>query len=321
MNASQAVVLTPVYNDWKSLAQLLRELDRVLDEAGISVNIVAVDDGSTETPNEIEGLISELRRVTGVRIIRLTRNLGHQKAIAVGLAALASGPAVPVLIMDSDGEDRPEDAVRLLAEHARQPDRVVFARRARRSEGGLFRACYAFYRLFFRLLTGTTIAFGNFSLVPPSLLRRVAYLPEIWNHFAAGVLRSGLPRCHLPTDRGARYAGRSRMNFIGLVVHGLSAISVYLDIAAVRMIILACGVIGLVVAGFAALVYVRFFTTLAIPGWATTVGIGLVVILFQAILLLTALSFLVLNARSNKLFIPAKDYQDFVLETRTLGRP
>jgi hypothetical protein len=321
MKAPQAILLTPVYNDWASFTRLLREVDQVLGDADISVTVVAVDDGSTLPPDGLESVLPGLKRIAGVEIVRLARNLGHQKAIAVGLASLAARPPLPIVVMDCDGEDRPADIPRLLAEHGRQPDRVVFARRARRSEGLRFRAFYWIYRVFFRVLAGKDIAFGNFSLVPPSLLRRVVLLPEIWNHFAVGIMRSELPRCELPTHRGSRYAGRSRMNFVGLVVHGLSAISVYLDIAAVRMIFLCCGVILMVVAGFGALLYIRFFTALAIPGWATTVAIGLVVILFQAILMLTALSFLVLNARSSKLFIPAKDYGDYVLEIWKPGRP
>jgi polyisoprenyl-phosphate glycosyltransferase len=319
-NAPQAILLTPVFNDWESFGHLLREVDQALAGSGGTVAVVAVDDGSTVQPSGLGAVHPNLKRIAEVEVVRLARNLGHQKAIAVGLAYLAERRTLPVVVMDCDGEDRPSDLPRLLAEHACHPEQVVFARRARRSEGLPFRFFYGLYRLFFRVLTGKSIAFGNFSLVPPSLLRRVVFLPEIWNHFAAGIMRSGIPRCDLPTDRGTRYTGRSSMNFISLVVHGLSAISVYLDIAAVRMIFLSLVVILMVVGGFGALLYIRFLTTLAIPGWATTVGIGLVMILFQALLLLIALSFLVLNARSSKLFIPAKDYEDYILETWKPGR-
>ena len=63
---------------------------------------------------------------------------------------------------------------------------------------------------------------------------------------------------------------------------------------------------------------IKYLTPLAIPGWATTVAIGIVVITFQAILLLTLLTFLVLNYRSSKLFIPAKDYRDYFLTIERL---
>ncbi|HAE59313.1 MAG TPA: glycosyl transferase family 2, partial [Anaerolineae bacterium] len=62
------------------------------------------------------------------------------------------------------------------------------------------------------------------------------------------------------------------------------------------------------------LVYIRFFTPLAIPGWATNVAIGLTVIMVQAVLFLALLSFFVLSYRSAKMFIPIVDYKDFVLD-------
>jgi heme/copper-type cytochrome/quinol oxidase subunit 2 len=74
------------------------------------------------------------------------------------------------------------------------------------------------------------------------------------------------------------------------------------------MVIIVIGVLG-----FLVLLYVKYLTPLAIPGWATNVAIGIVVITFQAILLLALLAFLALNYRSTKLFIPAKDYQDYLL--------
>ncbi len=103
------------------------------------------------------------------------------------------------------------------------------------------------------------------------------------------------------------------MNFVKLVVHGLSAISVYIEILTVRMMIFAFLIILIGILGFFTLLYVKYLTPLAIPGWATNVAIGIVVITFQAILLLALLTFLSLSYRSSKLFIPAKDYQDYLL--------
>jgi hypothetical protein len=145
-------------------------------------------------------------------------------------------------------------------------------------------------------------------------LKRIVYLQEIWNHFAAGVMRSGLPWRTIPTARGKRYAGRSHMNLVALVLHGLSAISVYIEIVYVRLLFAALLIMGLDVAAFLALVYIRFFTILAIPGWATTVAIGLTVVMVQALLFLALLSFVVLSYRSAKMFIPAIDYKDFVID-------
>jgi glycosyltransferase involved in cell wall biosynthesis len=315
----KVAILTPVYNDWDSFGTLLEEIDHILAGHGLELSVVAVDDGSSQPFNVSRHFLESMGAINRLEVLHLARNLGHQKAIALGLAHVCEkyGSEI-VIVMDCDGEDRPADLPRLLEEGAKSPGAVIFARRARRSEGLAFRFFYALYRLFFRLLTGQPISFGNYCLIPRDLLQRVVFLPEIWNHFAAGIMRSRLPRRAIPTMRGKRYTGDSSMNFIALVLHGLSAISVYLDVAAVRLIIFSLIIILAVVIGFLALLYTKYLTPLAIPGWATTVAIGLTVIFFQAVFFLTFLSFLVLILRSNRQFIPAKDYQDFIFSTEVL---
>jgi hypothetical protein len=217
------------------------------------------------------------------------------------------------MVMDADGEDRPKDLAKLLEESAKSPEQIIFARRTRRSEGIIFRAFYLLYKVTFNILTGREITFGNFCIIPMSLLNRVAHLPEIWNHFAAGIMHANIPWASIPTERGKRYAGKSSMNFISLVIHGLSAISVYIEVVTVRLMLFAMVIIIIGIVSFLVLLYVKYLTPLAIPGWATNVAIGIVVIMFQAVLLLALLAFLELNYRSTKLFIPAKDYQDYLL--------
>lgn len=303
----EILVVTPVYNDWQSLKILAESLEQVAARFELHIRILAVDDGSTLPP--------PAQLPPSLKLIRLARNLGHQRAIAVGLSiAQAMRTNLPVVVMDCDGEDRPEDIPLLLAEFDAHPGQIIFAQRAKRSEGGLFRIFYAFFKWLFLLLTGHKINFGNFCVIPPASLRRIVYMQEIWNHFAAGVMRSGLPWRTAPTARGHRYAGRSHMNLVALVLHGLSAISVYIEVVYVRLLFAALSIIGLDALAFLVLVYIRFFTPLAIPGWATNVAIGLTVIMVQAVLFLALLSFFVLSYRSAKMFIPIVDYKDFVLD-------
>jgi len=306
----EILVVTPVYNDWQSLKILAESLTEIAAQHELRIRILAVDDGSTlPAPADLPA---------DLQLIRLARNLGHQRAIAVGLSvAHALGFNQPVMVMDCDGEDRPEDIPLLLSEHSTYPNQIIFAQRAKRSEGGLFRIFYVLFKGLFILLTGCKINFGNFCLIPPASLERIVYLQEIWNHFAAGVMRSGLPWRTVPTARGVRYAGRSHMNLVALVLHGLSAISVYIEVVYVRLLFAALFIMGLDVLAFLILVYIRFFTLLAIPGWATNVAIGLTVIMVQAVLFLALLSFFVLSCRSAKMFIPIIDYKDFVLERPT----
>jgi polyisoprenyl-phosphate glycosyltransferase len=315
MSIKTIVILTPVYNDWYSFLQLMNELDQYAGNLkDTCVSVIAIDDGSIQSSVAVSSEKREYKHIQEISVLHLARNLGHQKAIALGVAYINSNISCDlVIVMDADGEDRPKDLAKLLAENVRFPEQIVFARRTRRSEGIIFRAFYLLYKITFNTLTGREISFGNFCLIPKGLLNRVAHLPEIWNHFAAGIMHANIPWASIPTERGKRYTGKSSMNFISLVIHGLSAISVYIEVVTVRLMLFAMVIIIIGIVSFLVLLYVRYLTPLAIPGWATNVAIGIVVIMFQAILLLALLAFLTLNYRSTKLFIPAKDYQDYLL--------
>lgn len=305
-------VVIPVYNDWMSFEVLIEKLGEIALQGNLRIKVIAVDDGSVDGSHPT--FRKTLNGIGSIEIVHLIRNLGHQRAIAVGLAVLkAKDLNIPVVVMDCDGEDNPADLLRLLAEHDKNPGYIIFAHRARRSENIIFRVFYTLFKLFFRIFTGKSISFGNYSLIPASALKRVVYLQEIWNHFAAGIMHSGLQWKTIPTTRSHRYFGKSHMNMISLVLHGLSAISVYIEIVYVRLLFFSLALMTFDVMGFILLAYVRLWTDLAIPGWATNVGIGLVVIMVQAILFLATLSFVVLSYRSSKMFIPAVDFQDYLM--------
>ena len=307
----EITIITPVYNDWSAFTRLVAEINAVAVENDFKAKIIAVDDGS------VSGLWSVPKlKVAEVEIMHLSRNLGHQRAIAVGLSALNKrGVSTPIIVMDCDGEDRPADIPHLLAEHEAHPDEIIFAQRARRSEGFFFKVFYKIFKLIFLGLTGSKISFGNFSLIPPEKLEQIVYFQEIWNHFAAGIMHSNLKRRTISTNRGKRYAGKSHMNLVALVLHGLSAISVYIEIVYVRLIFLSFSLICLDSIGFLILLYIKYFTALAIPGWGTSVAVGLVLVMLQAILFLTVLSFAILSYRSMKMFIPAIDFEDYLRKT------
>lgn len=301
----EILIVTPVYNDWQSLKILAEALAQVAARHELRIRILAVDDGSTlPTPGDLP---------TNLQLIRLARNLGHQRAISVGLSLVHEMQlGLPVIVMDGDGEDRPEDIPLLLSEHDTHPEQVIFAQRSKRYEGGLFLPFYIAFKFVFHLLTGAKISFGNYCLIPPENLRRIVYMQEIWNNFPAGIMRSGLKWRMVPTERGMRYAGRSKMNLVALVAHGLSAISVFIEVVYVRLLFAAIVLMGLDVLAFGVLVYIQFFTSTPVPDWATSMGIGLMVIMVQAILFLALLSFFVLSYRSAKTFIPAVDYKVFL---------
>jgi polyisoprenyl-phosphate glycosyltransferase len=308
-------IIIPLYNDWDALDLLLKEIKKSVSvELFSKFSFVIVDDCSS--------IPCDIQRFTGydLSIIRLWRNVSHQKAIALGISYLTqTSDFEKVIVMDSDGEDRPSDLQHLYEASLREPDKIIFAKRAKRSEGLIFRIGYLIYKSLFGLLTGKVIEFGNFSILPFRQAQKLAYVSEIWNHFPGGIIRSKLPYSSIPIERGTRLAGKSKMNFVSLVLHGLSAVSVHLDTVAVRILI--GSLLMTAVAGVGAVI-VMIIKVLspenASPGWATTLVTASIIIILQALLSSLFLIFTVLNYRTQKHFIPAKEYADFIEKVETI---
>jgi hypothetical protein len=317
------VVLMPVYDDWQSARLLIEKVDAALAGVCVSATIILIDDASL-TPPPAPLLEYRLKSVQGVERLRLRRNLGHQRAIAIGLCFVhQERDCDAVLVMDADGEDLPEDVPKLIQRYEELGGtRVVFAARARRSESALFRFFYQVYRVLHRMLTGIPVKVGNFSVLSRDHLATLSVASELWNHYAASVYKTRLPVSLLPTARGRRLAGESKLNFVGLVIHGLSGISVFAETVGVRLILgigvlmmLSLMLVGLVVA-------VRLGTELAIPGWATSAFGLLLIIVLQMLTLVVGLTFSVLFNRNNLTFLPARDYRYFVGDVSILhGQP
>lgn len=315
---NELVIMIPVYNDWVALDLLLPEIDRVLNVHRLSADVLVIDDGSSTGPESKHRDYQALGRVD---ILHLRRNLGHQRAIAVGLALVADRlqNCQTLLVMDGDGEDDPRDIPRMLDRYrAEHGQKIVFADRTRRSESLKFRFFYQLYRIIHRFLTGFDVRVGNFSVIPRSALERLMVVSELWNHYAAAAFNSRQPYCTVATVRAHRLHGKPRMNFVRLVVHGLSAISVHSELIGVRMLMVAFVLILFVLLSATAAVIVRLLTPLAIPGWATTaVGFSLV-LLAQAVMLALLFCFVTLSGRQGLTFLPIRDYGYFAGRLRNL---
>lgn len=306
-------ILTPVFNDWESLRELLRRIDTLEWPTGSRLRVVVINDGSI-TP-EPSDLIAAVRfsQISTVVIVDLACNLGHQRAIALGLAVVAQEKIDDLIVlMDSDGEDDPNDIPRLIAAYPRRQYSAVVALRTERSEGVAFRLGYLCYRIVFRLLVGRNIRFGNFCAMGLDVAIRLAHSPNTWNHLAAALLRSQLQVIAIPTRRAHRYAGTPSTNLVSLLAHGLSGLAVFSDYVFARLLLFAGVIASIAIAGGLAVISVRFFTDLAIPGWATA-AVGIFALLFMQSLLLFLIGALQLLAnRSQADAIPAKLVEIFV---------
>jgi hypothetical protein len=312
-------IVTPVLDDWPSFSTLVERLAGVFAGIDCSVHVLAVDDGSASVPPPGSICLPRDGPVAEVSVLRLAVNLGHQRAIAAGLSRIAKRDDIDaVVVMDSDGEDRPEDVMPLCAANEGHPDAVIFAARASRAESPVFKAGYRAYKLLFRLLTGRSINFGNFSLLPMPVVRRLVFMPELWNNLPAAVVRSRIPYVTIPVRRGTRYAGASKMNLPALIVHGMSAMSVYTDVIFVRVLMAAALVATLSVLGMFVVVMIRLFTQFYVLGWASTVFGSLVIVLMQTLVMVVATSLLVLGNRSQRPIVPAIDSTAFVMSEMRL---
>lgn len=312
----RVVVLMPLRDDWASAAELIRRLDQTISSYPCSVHVLLVDDGSVQSYRAAD-FQSRFAAVQSIRILRMCRNLGHQRAIAIGLAHIEKAiPSDAVLVMDSDGEDTPDGALQLLRSFTGAT--AIFAERTRRTESLVFRLFYQLYRALHRIFTGVSVRVGNFSILPSHYLGTLVVMSELWNHYAAAVFRSGLPYTMTPIPRGYRITGTSRMNFVSLTAHGMGAIAVFGDVVGVRLLIASMAGSFITALGILAVIAIRVLTDQAIPGWATYSVGTLTIILMQFITMAISFTLTMLSNRTNLGFVPLRDYELFVAEIRNI---
>lgn len=265
LSSLQLCVLIPVFNDWSVVEILTKHLDTVLSDRGLHADLVLIDDGSTAIPSS--ALTHNPQALRKVEIVTLRKNMGHQRALSVGLVYVhKTRPGATVVIMDADGEDNPLDVITLLERYCElDGERVVFAARAKRAEGLVFRLFYRMFQLVHYSLVGFGTQVGNFSVIPPAILDRLVIVPEIWNHYAAAVVKSRFPIDHIGIARSRRLLGQSKMSLVQLIIHGLSAISVYGDAVGVRLVLAFSALSALCLAALVVMLAIRFGTTMMIP--------------------------------------------------------
>lgn len=301
---SRVIVVTPVYEDLEASSRLFKEL---ANEFRGELYVVAVDDGSVRQPLSIANL--EEAGAEGV-ILKLRRNVGHQRAIAIGLGYVSEHilPEQQVVIMDSDGEDVPS-TIPLLLDRLNTHD-VVVAQRKSRVETVRFKVFYAIYKRFFSLMTGRTISFGNFMALKADAVRRLVAMQELSLHVAGAVLASRLRTGICPIHRGPRYAGRSKMNFSGLVLHGFKALMVFAEDVLVRVGIACAFIAALSMLGGVAAVILKLIGV-STPGWFSVV-VGILVLMFLQTGALTLMTLMLTGVVRGGVVMKAVAYHDFV---------
>lgn len=265
-------LVSPVYFDVESYRRLRAELAAALSaDASLAVvqrQFVVVDDTGGADPE-----IDVMEREPDVTVIRVPFPLGHQRAIVFGLRQLARrmDDSDLVATLDADGEDQPKDLPRLLAPlmASGQLRRAAIAERTRRKESVFFKVLYFFFKLLFILLTGGVIRSGNYAAYRGWMAKNLLFHPQFDLCYSSSLLTFGLQLDRVPCERGSRYAGQSKMTYLKLVMHGIRMLMPFADRIAIRGLVAFSFLFAVGVALGIAVVAVRLFTELAIPGWAT----------------------------------------------------
>jgi len=287
MKGARLWVITPVYLDVEAFFVLRERLLEVVAQhltlRGTRLQFVVVDDSG--------GLDLEVRRLRSLPDVLLVEppfNLGHQRAIVYGIRCIAPEMSDHdvVVTLDADGEDRPEDLPRLLAPLLSSPAdvrRVVLARRTRRRETPAFKSLYISFKLLFRILTGLAIRNGNYAAYHAWLAQHVLLHPYFDLCYSSTLVSLNLPITFVPCERGTRYAGRSRMDFQKLFVHGLRMLMPFTDRIAIRALVAFSLTFGVGIGLSLTVVAVRLFSRAAIPGWATSTLLLILILSFTAL--------------------------------------
>lgn len=300
------IILVPVYNDADCLKILCN--NSIFQElSALNIQMVIVNDGSA-TFDFNKNLYN-----FPIDVLHLHANLGHQKALAIGLAYIhRHKQALNIVVMDADGQDEPRDMLLLLKTSSLASGTIVFAERIKRKESYEFRIGYKIYKLLFKLLTGYTINFGNFVLIPFDYLGKLVYKNDIWHHLAAGIIKSNLPLVSIPMERNRRFTGESKMNFSKLVLHGFGAIAVFVEYVSTRLLIFSLLLLIFTSLSIAGIILIKSFTNLAIPGWASMLTGVMMIIFLQSFLLTLFTLVLYLSSQSQRQFIPGVHYKEFI---------
>ena len=221
----RAIILIPVYNDWESLINLLNEIENIIkDIKDYEFRCIVVNDASSVKQPKIIKPIS----LKSLKIINMKENRGHARCNAFGFKYINTNEVYDyVILMDGDGEDRPEEIKGLLDKITKFPETSVVAKRVKRSEGKIFRILYQLHKIITFVFTGKKINFGYFGCLTKNDINILLQEVSLWNNYSGSVKKHLSKYNEIDSVRGFRYFGPSKMTLFRLVIHSFSIISVF----------------------------------------------------------------------------------------------
>ena len=242
---SKIKILIPAYNDWRSAFKLLEKINSEVSKLDNEFSVIMVNDASSEDRPK---LLDDLASLKSIQVINMKENRGHARSNATGLKYINEKEEFDYIIpMDADGEDRPQELSLLIKKINDYPDTVVTADRVKRSETFIFKFCYLAHKYLTFVFTGQTIKYGNYTCLPKSTVNKMVSEPATWSSFSGSLAKIVKDRKSIPSERGTRYFGPSKMSFINLLKHSLSIIAVFKKTLLIRSILFLIAYLFLVI--------------------------------------------------------------------------
>ena len=218
-------ILIPVYNDWQSASKLIDEIDNLSINSEYQISVIVVNDASNHDHQDEDKIVNN---IYSIKVLNMKVNQGHARCIATGLKYIYENEEFDYVIpMDGDGEDRPEEIKDFLNKIKNSYDKPIVGERVKRSEDFLFKACYQIHKLITLIFTGKSIKFGNFTCLPKITVEKLINDKATWNSFSGALTKVENDLISIPSIRGKRFFGPSKMSFYSLIKHSLSIISVF----------------------------------------------------------------------------------------------
>ena len=219
------IILIPVYNDWQSASKLLEDIDLNIKGLNQEFSVIIVNDASTDQQSINS---TNLENLSSIKIINMKENRGHARCIASGLKHIHEKEQYDYIIpMDGDGEDRPEEIKNFVENINFNPNKTIVGERVKRTEKLIFKICYKIHKALTYLSTGQSIKFGNYTCLPKSTVEKMINEKATWSSFSGALQKVEKDKVEVPSERGVRYFGPSKMSFLNLIKHSLSIISVF----------------------------------------------------------------------------------------------
>ena len=226
------ILLIPIYNDRESLKKLIENINFEVKDLNSEISVVVINDASSQ---QIVDTYQNLENINSFEIINMKENRGHARCIASGLKYIFEKKEFDFVIpMDGDGEDRPEEIKNFIHQAKQSDDKTIVGERTKRSESLFFKICYQLHKLLTLGFTGHSIKFGNFTCLSKSTIEKMLNEKASWNSFSGSLKKVEKDLLSIPSIRGIRYFGPSKMSFFNLLKHSLSIISVFRKTVLIR---------------------------------------------------------------------------------------